>query len=132
MPIVRRYGNKVETVEPDFRAEAMTEVSFRRTGEQKWKLEEFMDEYALVRTVDLSAEGSSANQDTAERAMLQTLKDKLDGILSALKPDELMSVESQIGKEYPRTRYERSTRGEKEFTYGLDRPLRLGLFKRRS
>jgi hypothetical protein len=131
MPIVRRYGKRVETVEPDFRAEAMTEVGFRRTGERKWALDEFLDEYAMVRGVDLTAEGTDAVQEKAEKAMLQSLADKLAGITDALKPNELLSVESELGKDYPRTRYERSTKGDQEFTYSLDRPLRVGIFRKR-
>ena len=132
MPIVRRYGKRVETVEPDFRAEAMTEVSFRRTGEAKWALDEFLDEYAMVRAVELTAEATDEVQDQAERGMLQSLADKLQGILDALKPGELLSVESEVGKDYPRTRYDRSSKGEQESTYTLDRPLRLGIFWKRA
>lgn len=131
MPIVRRYGKRVETVEPDFRAEAMTEVGFRRTGEGKWALDEFLDEYAMVRAVELMAEGTDAVQEKAEKAMLQSLADKLAGIMDALKPNELLSVESEVGKDYPRTRYDRSTKGDQEFTYTLDRPLRVGIFRKR-
>jgi hypothetical protein len=132
MPIVRRFGKRVETVEPDFRAEAMTEVGFRRTGEAKWSLDEFLDEYALARQVELTAEATDEVQERAEKAMLQSLGDKLQGVLNALKPDELLSVESEVGKDYPRTRYERSSKGEQEFTYSLDRPLRIGIFRKRA
>lgn len=132
MPIVRRYGKRVETVEPDFRAEAMTEVGFRRTGEAKWALDEFLDQYAMVRQVDLTAEATDEVQERAEKGMLQSLADKLQGILDALKPDEVLSVESEVGRDYPRTRYDRSSKGGQEFTYSLDRPLRLGIFRKRS
>lgn len=131
MTMVRRYGNRVEVVEPDFKAEAMTEVGFRRTGENRWDLAQFLDEYAMVRGVEINAEFTDAVQDTAERGMLRALMDKLQGIQDALRSDELLSVESELGKDYPRTRYERTTTGDQEFTYSLDRPLRLGIFKKR-
>lgn len=131
MTMVRRYGNRVEVVEPDFKAEAMTEVGFRRTGENRWDLAQFLDEYAMVRGVEINAEFTDAVQDTAERGMLRALMDKLQGIQDALRPDEILSVESELGKDYPRTRYERTTTGDQEFTYSLDRPLRLGILKKR-
>lgn len=131
MPMVRRFGKRVETVEPDFRAEAMTEVGFRRTGERKWALDEFLDEYAMVRGVEITAEATDEVQERAEKAMLQSLRDKLQGIIDALQPHEVLSVESEVGHDYPRTRYERSSKGGQEFTYSLDRPLRVGIFRKR-
>jgi hypothetical protein len=132
MTMVRRYGSRVEVVEPDFKAEAMTEVGFRRTGERRWDLAEFLDEYAMVRGVEINAEFTDVVQDTAERGMLKALMDKLAGIQDALRSDEILSVESEVGKDYPRTRYDRTTTGDQEFTYTLDRPLRLGIFKKRA
>ena len=131
MPIVRRYGKRVETVEPDFRAEAMTEVGFRRTREKRWALDEFLDEYSMVRQVEITAEATDEIQERAEKRMLRSLGDKLQGIMDALKPDEVLSVESEVGRDYPRTRYERSSKGGQDFTYTLDRPLRVGIFRKR-
>lgn len=129
--ILRRYGNRVESVDPDFDPAAMNEVGFRRNGEFRSDLGAFLDEHQMVRTEEITAEYTDPIQERSERLMLEVLREKLDGVLASLEEGEILSVESETGKDYPRTRYERSSLRGGEFTYTLDRPLRLGIWTKR-
>jgi len=129
--IIRRYGNRFHSVELDFDPAAMTEVGFRRDGQKEWDTEEFLAAYELVREEDVIAEATDVVQDTAERTMLASLKDKVFAIHDALEEGQFLSIESKVGVDYPRTRYDRPTTGDKAFTYTLDRPLRVGIWSRK-
>jgi hypothetical protein len=129
--ILRRYGNRVHSVTLDFDPAAMTEVGFRKDGVWEMDLGEFLDAHHMLREEEISATGTDANQDRAERAMLDALKVKFDAIYESLQEGQYLAVESKSGVDYPRTRYERSTLGDHPFTYSLDRPLRLGIWEKR-
>ena len=68
--IIRRYGNRFHSVSIDFDPAAMTEVGFRRDGEQEWDTEEFMSQHELIREEEIIAESSDVVQEKAEREML--------------------------------------------------------------
>lgn len=129
--IIRRYGSKVHSVSLDFDPAAMTEVGFRRNGEQEWEAEEFDAAYEMIREAEIIAEASDAVQEAAERGMLAALEERFNEIYQALEDGQVISVESKAGTDYPRTRYDRSTLGDLEFTYTLDRPLKLGVWQKR-
>jgi len=130
--IIRRYGTRVHSVTLEFNPAAMTEVGFRRNGEQEWSAEDFDSQYDLVREEEIIAEATSPVQEQAERSMLAALEDRFNEIYQSLDEGQLLGVESKPGVEYPRTRYLRSTKGEQDFTYTLDRPLRLGIWAKRA
>jgi len=129
--IIRRYGNRVHTVSLDFDPAAMTEVGFRRDGEQEWSTEAFEAEYELVREEEIIAEATDSVQEKAEREMLVALEARFRAIFTELESGQILSVQSKSGVDYPRTRYDRSTRGDRDFTYTLDQPLRLGIWAKR-
>jgi hypothetical protein len=112
----------------DFDPAAMTEVGFRRDGKQEWDAEEFMAQHELIREEEIISEFSDAVQEKAERQMLEALEAKLTAIHDSLEEGQFLSVESKTGVDYPRTRYDRPTTGDKAFTYTLDKPLRLGIW----
>jgi hypothetical protein len=109
----------------------MTEVGFRRDGAKEWDAEEFLADYEMIREEELIESASDAVQEAAERVMLENLAKKVNGLLESLEEGQFLSVESKTGVDYPRTRYDRPTTGEREFTYTLDRPLRLGIWAKR-
>lgn len=129
--IIRRYGSRFHSVALNFDPAAMTEVGFRRDGEKEWEAEEFLEQHEMIREEEIIAEATHPVQDTAERSMLEALEDRFNEIYRSLDEGQLLSVESKTGPEYPRTRYDRSLTGEKEFTYTLDKPLRLGIWARK-
>ena len=129
--IIRRYGNRFHSVELDFDPAAMTEVGFRRDGQREWATDEFLAAYELVREEEVIAKATDVVQDTAERAMLQALKEKVFAVRDSLEEGQFLSIESKVGVDYPRTRYDRPTTGDKAFSYTLDRPLRLGIWAKK-
>jgi hypothetical protein len=106
----------------------MTEVGFRRDGTQEWDAEEFLAGHEMVREEEIMAQASDAVQEAAERVMLSNLEAKVKEVLEALDDGQLLSIESKAGVDHPRTRYDRPTTGDREFTYTLDKPLRVGIW----
>ena len=129
--IIRRYGNRFHSVSLDFDPAAMTEVGFRRDGKQEWDADEFLSAHEMIREEEITAEASDAVQEAAERTMLEALEGRFNALVASLEEGQFISVESKTGVDYPRTRYNRTTKGDREFTYGLDRPLRLGVWAKR-
>ena len=126
--LIRRYGARFHSVSIDFDPAAMTEVGFRRDGNQEWDAEEFLATHEMIREEEIIAEASDVVQEAAERVMLASLEEKVKQVLSGLEDGQFLSVESKTGVDYPRTRYDRPTTGAREFTYTLDKPLRLGIW----
>ena len=129
--IIRRYGTRFHSVSLDFDPAAMTEVGFRRDGAQEWDAEEFLAEYEMLRVEDLMAEGTDVVQEAAERIMLDNLREMVNQLVDGLEEGQFLSVESRTGVDYPRTRYDRPTKGDREFTYTLDKPLRVGIWAKK-
>ena len=126
--IIRRYGNRFHSVSLNFDSAAMTEVGFRRDGTQEWDAEEFLAGHEMIREEEIMAQASDAVQEAAERVMLSNLEAKVKEVLEALDDGQLLSIESKAGVDHPRTRYHRPTTGDSEFTYTLDKPLRVGIW----
>lgn len=129
--IIRRYGTRFHTVSLNFDPAAMTEVGFRRDGVQEWDAEEFLEAYEMIREENLMAEGTNVVQEAAERTMLDNLRNMVTALVEGLKEGEILSVESRAGADHPRTRYDRPTKGDREFTYTLDKPLRVGIWAKK-
>jgi hypothetical protein len=129
--IIRRYGTRFHTVSLNFDPAAMTEVGFRRVGGREWDAEEFLAEYEIIREEALMAEGTDVVQEAAERIMLNNLKENVNALVEGLEEGQLLSIESKTGVDYPRTRYDRPTKGDREFTYTLDKPLRVGIWAKK-
>jgi len=129
--IIRRYGNSFHSVSLNFDPAAMTEVGFRRSGNKQWDTEDFLASHELIREEEVMAAASDVIQEAAERTMLEKLEKMVYEILATLEEGQFLSVESQTGVDYPRTRYDRPTTGDREFTYTLDKPLRLGIWAER-
>ena len=129
--IIRRYGNSFHSVSLNFDPAAMTEVGFRRSGHKQWDAEDFLAGHEMLREEEVIAAASDVVQEAAERVMLEKLKEMVNEILATLEEGQFLSVESKTGVDYPRTRYDRPTTGDREFTYTLDRPLRLGIWVKR-
>jgi hypothetical protein len=126
--IIRRYGNRFHSVTIDFDPAAMTEVGFRRDGAWEQDAEEFLAQYDMIREEALMAEATDVVQEAAERIMLNSLREKVKGLVEGLEEGQFLSVESKTGVDYPRTRYDRPTMGDRAFTYTLDQPLRVGIW----
>jgi len=131
--IFRKYGSKVESVEPNFDSRAMNEIGFQRTNETSLATDEFEQRYTRVGGRELTAQAEGGVQDEAEKAVLAELLSQIQEMQAALKPGEVLLVESELGKDYPKTREKQRTivvDGENRlrFERTVEPPLRIGIY----
>ena len=133
--ILRRYGNNLQSVRPNFDSKAMTEIGFRRDHEASLSASELSDSYRLVETQDLSAQADGYVHDEVEQALLTDLESQLTALESRLEEDEVLVVDSEQGVNYPKTRTEQKNeviQGENKihFYVNVHPPLRIGRYRR--
>lgn len=131
--IFRKYGSKVESVTPNFDSRAMNEIGFQRTNETSLAADEFEAQYTRVGGRELTAQAEGGVQDEAEREVLAQLQSQLDEMVTALKPGEVLLVESEAGKDYPKTREKQRTivvdgMNRLRFERSVEPPLRIGIY----
>lgn len=134
--LLRRYGNTLHSVEPDFDPRAMTEVRFRRDRERSIPAEDFESGYEKVRQEELDARSEGPVQTEAEQEVLDTLEGKLSEVLGSLQEGEVAVVESEQGVDFPKLRERKEgviVEGENRlyFRWWVDPPLRVGIFRPR-
>ena len=135
--LARKYGTTVQAVETNFDARAMNEVGFRRSGALSIPTSEFESDYERVRGIELTAVAEGDVQGEAEERMLASLEEQLNQALAELGEGELLLVESEAGKDYPKTRERTTTqviKGQNRlyFEWTIDPPLKLGVYRRRT
>lgn len=133
--IVRRYGSSVQSVELNFDSRAMTEIGFRRDQEWSVPTEEFDSGWERVEDYSLEATAEGDVQDEAEQSLLTQLEGRIRELEAGLGDDELIRVESEQGKDYPKTRHQTRTvvvEGENRlhFQAWVEPPLRLARYRR--
>jgi len=133
--ILRQYGNTVQSVEVDFNSKALTEIGFRRDRQHSMTTVEFESDYEQVGVHELSAEAEGDVQDEVEQVMLSDLEGRLREILDGLGEHEVAFVESEQGKDWPKTRTQTKTvvvEGENRlYFYSSVAPeLRIGVYRK--
>ena len=134
--ILKRYGNSVQSVDTNFDSKALTEIGFRRN--RRWSIEsdEFAAAYELIEVHELDATADGPVQDETEAVMLEDLEGKLDALPESLREGEVLLVESEQGRDYPKTRTEQKNvivEGENRFYFYVRMappPLRVGRYRR--
>lgn len=134
--IVRRFGSSVGRVVPAFNALALTEITFARAPGLSMPADEFFETYERIGGRELRAETEGDVQLDAEERLLERLRGELEALEAGLGPDEVLLIESEPGRDYPKTREHTDTlvvEGENRlyFRWHVDPPLRLGIFRRR-
>jgi hypothetical protein len=135
--LLRRYGNALHSVVPNFDPNALTEISFRRDRFFSISGEAFGIEYEKVREEELSPESDGMVQSEAESELLARLEQGLRAIEEALGEGELLLVESEQGTDYPKVRDRKEgiiVEGENRlvFHWRVEPPLRVGIYRRRA
>lgn len=136
--IVRRYGSKVQSVTPNFDSRAMTEIGFIRTDELVIPASEFEEAYERVDERSLVANSEGDVKVEAEQALLDDLLAQVEALRSELDEGMVLMVESQPGRDFPKLRDHTTVRvvggieNRLHFTWTVDPPLRLGIYRRRS
>lgn len=134
--LLRRYGSRIQSVEPNFVSTAMTEIGFIRGGDFTAPADDFLEEYERVGEHSITAQASGDVKLEAEQAMLDSVRAQLDGIM-AEEPDEAMLlVENGPGGDHPKprdntTREVITAKNRLHFEYTLDPPLRIGVYRKK-
>ncbi|MGQ0562160.1 MAG: hypothetical protein ACT443_09835 [Gemmatimonadota bacterium] len=131
--IFRKYGTSAHSVDPNFDAKAMNEIGFMKNGTADMPWEEFQQTYERIAGHELTAEAEGNVQHEAEERMLNDLRDQLAGIESGVGANHVLLVESELGKDYPKTREKVSNvvvgnENRLYFNRTIEPPLRVGVY----
>lgn len=135
--IVRRYGSTIQQVSPNFDARAMNEVGFLRESGFSMPRDEFEQAYERGAAHELAADAAGDVQGEVEEAVLKTLREELASLEASLADGEVLLIENEMGVDQAKTRGAQTTQvvgGENRlhFTYSIDPPLRVAVFRRRA
>jgi hypothetical protein len=133
--IVRQYGTRVHSVEPNFDARAMNEIGFRRDNEWSLSTEEFLESYERLEARELTAAAEGVVQGEAEERLLQSLLEQLQAMVAAAG-DGVLLIESAQGVDYPKTRHTQTTQvvdgaNRLYFRFTVEPPLRVAVYRKR-
>ena len=134
--ILRRYGTTIQSVETNFDSKAFTEIGFRRDHAHSSPADDFLSRHERMSEHLLEAESEGDVQDEVESAMLQRLLDQLLSLDGELAEDEFVFVESEPGRDYPKTRTQQKNvvvDGENRlyFCSSVSPPLKVAVFRAR-
>ena len=134
--LLRRYGNTLHSVVPNFDPNALTEISFRRDRVFSLPDATLEADYERVRGEDLSPESEGMVQSEAEAALLGQLEAELRALEAGLGDNELLLIESEQGSDYPKVRDRKQgiiVEGENKlvFYWRVEPPLRVGIYRRK-
>lgn len=135
--LFRRYGSSVHRVEPNFDANAMTEIAFRRDRSDSFPASELAEEYEKMREVALGGQTEGRVQTEAETELLERLRGQITALAEGLEQGEILLVENEQGVDYPKVRDRKQgiiEDGENRlfFHWRVDPPLRIGVYRRRA
>ena len=134
--ILKRYGEKLHSVRPNFDANAMTEVSFMRDKEAEFTLAEFDARWEQAEERELTASSEGHVKSLAEHSALHYLEEQVLDLEEQVRAHAVLVVENKAGGDAPKTRSTQRTlveQGENRlhFTFTIEPPLRLGVYRRR-
>jgi hypothetical protein len=134
--ILKRYGEKLQSVRPNFDANAMTEISFLRDKESSFTPDELGRDYELVEEHELTASSEGHVKSLAEHAALHYLEEQLLDLEEQLRDHGVLVVENATGQHAPKTRSKQRTLVEDgenrlHFRFTIEPPLRVAVYRRR-
>jgi len=132
--ILRRYGNNVQRVEANFDSKALNEIAFRRDNEFSIDADGFLEGHERLTEHSLTAEAEGDVQDEVESVMLDNLLTQLSDLHEGLDEGQLLFIESEKGKDYPKTKTRQKNvvvEGENRlyFYSSIDPALRVGVYR---
>jgi hypothetical protein len=131
--ILKRYGAQLQSVDLNFDPIALNEIGFRKSSDYSLEADEFEARYQLVDTHELTASAEGGVQNEAEAAVLAALEKQVESLRSGLRSGQILVVESEAGRDYPKVREKVTTHvvdGENKlhFLRTVDPPLRIGIY----
>jgi hypothetical protein len=132
--LLRRYGNRIQSVEPNFQPHALTEIGFTRTDDFRAEADEFADEWELVSSHEVAGVTEGDVKTEVESALLADLLEQLGSIVAAAPEGHVALVENKLGQDHPKLRDATKTTvvdgaNRFHFTYSVDPPLRIGVYR---
>jgi hypothetical protein len=132
--ILRRYGNNIQSVKPNFDSRAMTEIGFMRSNDMTVPTAEFGDRYKRVEGRELTANAEGEVQGDVEDAVLASLLEQLEALHGEVGNGHVLLIENEPGKDLAKTRGVQTTRVVQNanrlyFQYTIDPPLRVGVYR---
>ena len=106
--VFRKYGTSFQSVELNFDSRALNEVGFRRNHQRSIGADAFRSEYELVETREIVAEAQGDVQDQTEQQLLDKLERAVDALSSDLEKGEVLVIENEQGRDYPKTKQQTS------------------------
>jgi hypothetical protein len=134
--ILRKYGKSYHSVTPNFDSRAMTEVGFQKSGELTLETGDFEAAYERVDGRELSAIAEGTVQNQVEKEMLESLQQQLLDLEDGLDENSVVVIESEAGKDYPKTREKTNTsvvgnENKLHFHRYIEPPLRVAVYRKR-
>ena len=134
--ILRKYGKSYHSVTPNFDSRAMTEIGFQKSGEHSVATEEFEAGHERVERHELTAVAQGTVQDQVEKEMLESLRQQLLNLEQGLGDGSVVVIESEQGKDYPKTREKTTTlvvgsENKLQFERYVEPPLRVAVYRKR-
>jgi len=132
--VFRQYGTSFQSVELNFDSRALNEVGFRRNHQRSIGPDAFCSEYELIETLEIVAEAQGDVQDQTEQQLLDKLERAVDALSSDLEKGEVLVIENEQGRDYPKTKQQTSNvilDGENRlhFFYTVAPPLRIARYR---
>jgi hypothetical protein len=123
-------------VEPNFDSRAMNEIGFQKNGALSLSWEEFEQKYRRVEGHELTSRAEGFVQNEAEDQVLRDLLEQLKRVEAGLANGSVVLIESEPGKDYPRTREKQKTvvvgmDNRLHFERTVDPPLRVAVYAER-
>ena len=134
--ILKRYGSELNSVTPNFDANAMNEIGFQKTADYSVAADEFAARYEQAAVHELAASAAGHVQAEAESAVLNELEHQLAGLRAGLGHGEMLVIESESGRDYPKLRETVTTKvvegaNRLHFQRTVDPPLRVAVYRPR-
>jgi hypothetical protein len=132
--IAKQYGTKVQSVEINFDAHAITEIGFRRDNEWSMPTEEFFASYEKLESHELTAAAEGDVQSETEESLLRGLEQQLRAVEQSVG-DGVLFIESEQDTDYPKTRHRQVTTVEEgdsrlSFQFTVEPPLKVAVYRK--
>ncbi len=135
--VYSRYGANYQSVSFKFEAKSLTEVGFRRDHEASIPVNKRDEWFQLIKTVEVTSEAEGGVQFEVEQQLLDRLEERAWAAVDSLPLGGVAIIENERGGlDQPKPRQSIGNivvGGENQFhfTYGIEPPLRIGLYRRR-
>jgi hypothetical protein len=133
--ILKRFGNRVHSVRPNFDSRAMTEIGFLRGDDLLLSADDFAGGYERIAGHELSASAEGDVQGDVEDAVLAQLLAQFEALEAEAGDGAVLLVENEQGRNAAKTVGRQQTvvvghENRLRFSYTVEPPLIVGIYRR--